>query len=113
MWGHFQKAVKPKVPDYIPYIFTKKGGPDYVDCITKVEDMVAKAVTDVKKTSDNKWLFDRLNERTQLIRQPGWAIMGALLLRQPKRNFLTISLRRRKLLILAKSDRPYKKNRRQ
>ncbi|KAH7115423.1 hypothetical protein B0J13DRAFT_681382 [Dactylonectria estremocensis] len=37
-------------------------------CVTWVGDVVAKAVTDGKKTSDNEWLFERFNEYIEKIR---------------------------------------------
>ncbi|KAH6975761.1 hypothetical protein EDB80DRAFT_757713 [Ilyonectria destructans] len=49
-------------------VYIKGGDRDYVKCVTRVGDVVAKAVTDGKKTSDKAWLFDRFNECTEQIR---------------------------------------------
>ncbi|KAH6892882.1 hypothetical protein B0T10DRAFT_527466 [Thelonectria olida] len=57
VYAHYLKAKNPKVPDYLPYRFTKNGVTDYVTCINKVG-----------YNEDNKWLFDRFNECTELIK---------------------------------------------
>ncbi|KAH7116607.1 hypothetical protein B0J13DRAFT_681229 [Dactylonectria estremocensis] len=68
VWKHYEKTTTGNVPDYLPYRYIKDGNRDYVKCVTRVGDVVAKAVTDGKKTSDNAWLFDRFNECTEQIR---------------------------------------------
>ncbi|KAF7553009.1 hypothetical protein G7Z17_g3939 [Cylindrodendrum hubeiense] len=68
VWNHYQKSKTPNVPDYKSYKYINDGGDDYVKGITQIGDVVAKVVTDGKKTSDNEWLFDRFNQCTEQIR---------------------------------------------